>query len=140
MFKEINSKSCITHVRFRLVINGARNRSTVFPVPRIHIIKSRYVWLLMLWFIFFMVWYYIEKEFVDKKKTYSWTNIVDYRWLSLYSIIITFIIVVVISVLLARILPIYDECIRTSATMTNIIEDFIYTYDTPTIACQCIIV
>jgi len=45
---------------------------------------------------------------------------------------IAFIIVVVISVLLARILPIY-ECIRTSATMTNIIEDFIYTHDTPTI-------
>jgi len=35
---------------------------------------------------------------------------------------------------------ILHECIRTSATMTNIIEDFIYTYDTPTIAYLCIIV
>jgi len=35
---------------------------------------------------------------------------------------------------------IIHECIRTSATMTNIIEDFIYTYDTPTIAYLSIIV
>lgn len=32
----------VTHVRFRLRINGAKNRSTVFPVLRIHIIISRY--------------------------------------------------------------------------------------------------
>lgn len=123
------------HVHFRLRINGAKNRSTVFPVPRIHIIKSRYdmcdcVIVDIVIHIFYCT---ICRERVcryKKRPTHE----------GIFSITGGFpciLLLLLLSLLLLHIGFSSQNCIydrlRTSATMTNIIEDFIYTYDTPII-------